>query len=406
MASNSILKVLSGLVVLAIIAMVVVEKSEHLSWETIFNDLKRLVEQGVPKDNPTDDSVPPEGQKEVSGASSENAEANSPKDGTDDEQSADTQPDSAGTDAVNSSRLVTGVMGSTPGIEQIHSIAEVPWQDAQINRAFNQSKDFACQLLLPETAVKPPLTRLPLGRRGVMGRMAAVTLGLEIDSAADLKLPKASAGAIRSYLVEHRLAIEPIVFQNEHGAAYFGTDCRAAFYENAYPISTIKAEALIEEAIGKFRAIGVLRESKDADGRTLVMAFRYVDSTQMTSLTGSKPRDVTELLFLHLAESSTDKLPRLEVFATTDSRENLHRLSTDTDSVIQDPLPTIAASIRFDNFVLMGLYPAKPVVTGIRLRSSGVISRDTIMKLTGTGPENDRITFQSLLDQFATITNG
>jgi len=394
MASNSILKVLSGLVVVAIIAMIVVDRSEHLRWETIFDDLKRLAEEGVPADSPTEDSGSPDGQQEPAESSVEDAAESDP------------QPDSAGAGAVNHSRLVTGVMGSTPSIDQIHSIAEVPWQDSQVNRAFNQSKDFACELLLPETAVKPPLTRLPLGKRGVMGRMAAVTVGLEIDSTADLKLPKASAGAIRKYLAEHRLAIEPIVFQNEQGAAYFGTDCRAAFYEIAYPTSTIKAEALIEEAIGKFRAIGVLRENKDADGRTLVMAFRYVDSTQKTGLTSTKPREVTELLFLHLAESSTEKLPKLEVFATTDSRQNLHRLSTDTDSVIQDPLPTIAASIRFDSFVLMGLYPAKPVVTGIRLRSSGVISRDTIIKLTQTGSENDRLTFQSLLDQFATITNG
>lgn len=404
MSSNLAFKILSGLVVLAIIAMVVVEKSEHLAWETIVTDVQRLIQEGVPQKDPdsnTEDSTP-----SVTEEPSETSGAETPTDGEEVKEAAVSESESASAGVGNSSRLVTGVMGATPGIDQINSIAEVPWQEAQINRAFNQSKDFACELLLPDTAVKPPLSRLPLGRRGVMGRMAAVTVGLEIDSAADLKLPKASAGAIRKYLAEHRLAIEPIVFQNEKGAAYFGTDCRAAFYENAYPTSTIKAEALIEEAIGRFRAIGILRENKDADGRTLVMAFRYVDSSKQDTLTATKPREVTELLFLHLAESSKDKLPKLEVFATTDSRQNLHRLTTDTDSVIQDPIPTIAASIRFDSFVLMGLYPAKPVVTGIKLRSSGVITRDTIMKLTQSGNDGDRVTFQSLLDQFATITNG
>lgn len=398
MATNNIFKVFSALVLIAIIAMVVVEKSDDLSWSTLSTDLKRIVEEGRAEEevfsdsDPTDDSATPD----------------SPV-GTNDEPESNSQAESASGDTGDTSdggRLVVGVMGSTPTIDQIHWITETPWQESQVNRAFNQSKDFACKLLLPETAVKPPLTRLPLGRRGVMGRMAAVTVGLEIDSAADLKLPTASAGAIRKYLNEHRLAIEPIVFQDEQGNAYFGTDCRAAFYQLAYPTSTIKAEPLIEEAIGKFRAIGVLRESANADGRTLVMAFRYVDSTEKDGLIRSKPKEVTELLFLHLAESSSDKLPKLEIFATTNSRQNLQRLVTDTASVIQDPLPTISAAIRFDNFILMGLYPAKPVVTGIRLRSSGVISFDTIMKLTQTGPEKDRVTFQNLLDQFAIITSG
>jgi hypothetical protein len=395
MATNTILKFLSVMVILAIVAMVVVDKSDNLSWSTIADDLKRIVENGINSNKTENDTVPsadePEGNTIDFNGEQPVPEPLAPVEG----------------DSGASSRLVVGVMGATPAIDQIHSIATVPWQESEINRAFNQSKAFACELLLPETAVKPPLTRLPLGRRGVMGRMAAVTVGLEIDSVADLKLPTASAGAIRKYLEEHRLAIEPIVFQDENGNAYFGTDCRAAFYKNAYPTSTIKAEPLIEEAIGRFRAIGILREGEDADGRTLVMAFRYVDSTQKDGLTNAKPNEVTELLFLHLAQSSSpDKLPKLEIFATTDSRQNLHRLVTDTDSVIQDPLPTISAAIRFDTFVLMGLYPAKPVVTGIRLRSSGVISYDTIVKLTQTGSEKDRATFQSLLDQFATITSG
>ncbi len=406
MTTNTILKFLSAFVLLAIVAMIAVEKIDGLSWGTLPADLKRIIEEGGAGIDQAEDSSTPQEPKESATNALEGSETSESESESGVEKESYGTPDSASLSGGDGGRLVVGVMGATPTIDQIHSIIEVPWQESQINRAFNQSKDFACKLLLAETAVKPPLSRLPLGRRGVMGRMAAVTVGLEIDSAADLKLPTASAGAIREYLIQHRLAIEPIVFQDEKGNAYFGTDCRAAFYQIAYPTSTIKAEPLIEEAIGKFRAIGVLREGANADGRTLVMAFRYVDSTQKDGLVSAKPKDVTELLFLHLAESSPDKLPKLEVFATTNSRQNLHRLVTDTDSVIQDPLPTISASIRFDNFILMGLYPAKPVVTGIRLRSSGVISYDTIMKLTKTGSEKDRVTFQSLLDQFAIITNG
>ncbi|HBJ35027.1 MAG TPA: hypothetical protein DDZ51_09755 [Planctomycetaceae bacterium] len=406
MTTNTVFKILSAVVLLAVVAMIAVEKIDGLSWGTLPADLKQLIEErasGTESVEPVnDESWLMEPTASIQGRNGKSEPYNE----TGFRKETDNPSDSANATANDGGRLVVGAMGATPTIDQIHSIGEVPWQESQVNRAFNQSKDFACKLLLPETAVKPPLTRLPIGRRGVMGRMAAVTVGLEIDSAADLKLPTASAGAIREYLTEHRLAIEPIVFQDEKGNAYFGTDCRAAFYKNASPTSTIKAEPLIDEAIGKFRAIGVLREGENANGRTLVMAFRYVDSTQKDGLVSAKPKDVTELLFLHLSESSSDKLPKLEVFATTNSRQNLHRLVTAAESVIQDPLPTISASIRFDSFILMGLYPAKPVVTGIRLRSSGVISIDTIMKLTQTGSEKDRVSFQSLLDQFAIITNG
>jgi len=394
MVPNGLLKFLSVFLVIAVIAMVVVEKSEGLSWDSLLAQVSQSIKVNVVAEGQTDLSGDDESSASSESLSNEPAVTAAEPSGVEESDSA----------SVSGERLVVGVMGATPAIDQIHSIAAVPWLESEINRAFNQSADSACQLLLPDTPVKPPLTRQPVGRRGVMGRMAALTVGLEIDSAAELKLPQASSGAIRGYLSDHRLAIEPIVFQDEQGKPYFGTDCRAAFYPVAYPTSTVKSEPMIEDAIGRFRAIGILREGSTADGRTLVMAFRYVDSSAKEGLITAKPRDVTELLFLHLSAGSTDKLPLLEVFATSDSRQNLHRLTVDGASVLQDPQATISASIRFDSFVLMGLYPAKPVVTGIRQRSSGVISFETIKKLTTASDEKDRMTFQSLLDQFASLT--
>jgi len=311
----------------------------------------------------------------------------------------------SGTEARPGSRLAVGILGSIPEAKQLHSIAEVPWLQSQADRAFNQSKSFACQLLVPDVAVKPLLTRPSSGRRGVMGRIPVVTIGLEVDEKSKSKLPQASRGAIQAYLRDHRLAIEPIVYQDADGQAYFGTDCRAAFYPVSNPTTTIKPEPMIEEAMGRFRALGVLDEGSATPGRTLVMAFRYVQKAndQITQLL--PPKDVTELLFLHIASGEPGALPRLEVFATTNERQNLHRLIT-SSSTSEEPLPVISATIQFEKFILMGLYPASPIVTGVRQRSAGVMSIDTILKLTKFNVEADRLSFEQLLDQFATITNG
>jgi hypothetical protein len=304
---------------------------------------------------------------------------------------------------VEESRLVVGTLGAVPAASQIHSISQVPWLESEVNAAFDNAGDFACRMLLPDVPVKPYLSRPASGTRGVLGRLPAVTVGLEVDSNARSKLPQTSRGAIEAYLRDHRLAIQPIIYQDEHGQPYFGTDCRAAFYPVATPSTTIKAEPMIEEAIGRFRALGVLRESAEADGRTLVMAFRYVQLDPMRLTRSENASQVTELLFFHLPVGSTDKAPVLEVYATSESRQKLHRLMTQ-DLSVGETMPVISASIRFDSFVLMGLYPAKPVVTGFRQRATAVLGIDTALKLTKYADGEDQLTFQQLLDQFSSLT--
>lgn len=306
-------------------------------------------------------------------------------------------------EGVPGSRLVVGAMGAVPAREQIPAISEVPWLESEVNRAFAQAADRACRLLVPDTAVSPPLSRPGTGRRGVIGRVPAVTVGLEVDRDAQAKLPQASRGAIEAYLRDHRLAITPIIYQDESGTPYFGADSRAAFYPVSRPTTTIKAEPMIEDAVSRFRALGLLREGSESTGRTLVMAFRFTQTEKDRISRAERPIEVTELFFLHLTSDSPEKTPRLEVFATSDSRQNLHRLMTQ-DSIIQQPLPVLSATIRFENFVLMGLYPSNPVVTGVRQRSSGVMSADTVLKLTKYAAEEDRITFERLLDEFALLT--
>jgi hypothetical protein len=379
MKSNGLLKLLSVLLFVAAIGMVVVEVQKTMSLESrdTPQDSASRIEAGAMATDPgrSEEIVPADST--VSGSMATPGE-------------------------VSRSRLAVGVLGATPDRDQIHSIAEVPWLDSQANRAFNEAKDFACQLLPPDTPVKQPLTRSPAGRSGLMGRIPSATVGLEVDSASKLKLPRASRGAIEAYLRDHRLVIEPIVYQDSQGQAYFGTDCRAAFYQIAYPTLSIKAEGMIEEAVTRFRVLGVLREDTSSFGRTLVLAFRFVQQESEGSTSGA-PQQVTELLFFHLAINESGNLPSIQVFATSDSRQNLHRLSKDL-SIIDEPVPMISASIRFEKFILMGLYPANPIVTGVRQRAAAVMSRDTVLRSTKSGDLGDRVTFQQLLDQFSSIT--
>jgi len=77
----------------------------------------------------------------------------------------------------------------------------------------------------------------------------------------------------------------------------------------------------------------------------------------------------TELLILHLRPDATPSNPRFDMFATVNGRETIHRLEN-SEALLTDPMPTIKAEIKFGRYVMMGLYPASPMVTGIELRSS------------------------------------
>ena len=135
------------------------------------------------------------------------------------------------------------------------------------------------------------------------------------------------------------------------------------------------------------------------------MAFRYTQQANQMITKTTVAGNVTELMFLHLAQTEPGNLPKLEVFATSDSRQNLHQLVL-SSTLTEDPLPTIAATIRFEKFVLMGLYPADPIVTGFRQRAIGVMSLETILRLTNAATKEDRLTFEQVLDRFSSIVSG
>ena len=109
-----------------------------------------------------------------------------------------------------------------------------------------------------------------------------------------------------------------------------------------------------------------------------------------------------ELLLLHLTPDSTADDLSIQVFVTSDERTNLHRL--DTDGIrLNSPTATISADVQFNQTVLLGMYPADPVVTGIRYRSSGILSMDTIKRLSMADGERSAVSLTEVLDQFSKL---
>lgn len=357
MTYNPLLKIFSGVVALAIVGM--------LAWQ--------LTQEA---------SQPRPGQP---GSGSE---------------SVDTSTRAGGATAQPGSRLTVGVMGAAPSVGEVVSIKEIPWLPSQINQAYREAEYNTCQLLLPDLPVAPPLTTPEAGQRGHLGRVPAFTIGLEIDDDAKSKLPATTKSTIVGYLRDHQIAIAPILYQDEQGQAYFGTDCRAAFFPVRKPDVTVRPEPMVQDAIARFRVLGVLGGDLSDDGRTLVMAFRYLKSQNRLTGGADGSQFETELFFLHLAPNTTPGEIAISVYATTEGRQNLHRLAV-AGKPGETPVPSIIATIRFDSFVMMGLYPSQPVVTGVKNYATSVLGVDTIRRLTSSELGETRLSFQAVLDRFA-----
>jgi hypothetical protein len=292
MISNTLLKIVSGFLLAIIVAVIVLEIGNKNPAFMIQTDARH--EENALTDAPA---------------------ASSDTDENESSRPAPTELSSTYTEA--GSRLVVGALGATPAQNEIVTISEIPWLTSQINRAFRDAEDASCTLLAPDVTLERKLGSSQPGGRRSLGRIPALTVGLEIDESAKKSLPVTTKGAIQGYLREHRLAIEPTVYEGEEGKLYFGTDCRAAFYKPSSPISTVKAEPMIDEAIGRFRALGVLGGNLATNGRTLLMAFRYVKSaSRLTAISGGIDTE-TELLFLHLDSNATPQNLKFSAFVTS-----------------------------------------------------------------------------------------
>ena len=314
-------------------------------------------------------------------------------------------------------RLRLGKIGSTPRRSEVTSIPSLPIARNQIRRQYSLAKGRACRMLVPGAAVTPAHSEPPQGRAATLGRVPAITVGLKMNSAGRQKLPTVTRGQVDAYFREHRLSIQPVVYRDASGQHYFGTDCQAAFFELDRPGIAVKSEPMIELAVKRFRTLGIImpqdsQSTEEEAARTLVMAFTFDRSDLTISNLGGRNRNSTELLLFHLPIAEThdlssgamrhQKVP-IEVFITSDDRTNLHRLDT-VGARVNAPNPTISADIRFDKMVLLGLYPAEPVVTDIHYQSAGSLPMDTLHRLTDGANSQEAVSVSDVLDRFSLLS--
>lgn len=304
--------------------------------------------------------------------------------------------------------LRTGVIGATPSRSDITVIQKFPYAHHAVRLAYANARDRACRLLVPGAPVSPPLSRPRVGQASSLGRMTVMTLGLEFDVTGPKKLPAITRGQVEKYFREHRLAVQPILYCDKNNRPYFGTDCEAAFYEIQRPGTTLKPEPMIGVAIARFRALGIVgtvdgkEGPDDVLGRTLALAFTFAKKDDTITGASDKAQLVTEVMLLHLTPDCLGDEPEVQVFVTSDERTNLHRLET-SGMRLNSPTPLISSDIQFNKTVLMGMYPAAPVVSGIRYRSSGILSMETVKRLGTADGDRPAVSLTEILDQFGKL---
>ncbi|MDA8743853.1 hypothetical protein N9N28_04380 [Rubripirellula amarantea] len=331
------------------------------------------------------------------------------------------ESDTNKTTKVDSPELIlkVGKIGSTPDRQEVTTISHLPYTGTEIRRIYTASADRACRMLVPGSPVVPARTGARPGRVGTYGRIPTFTIGLTLGSEGIDKLPTVTRTQVEKYLRKHRLSVQPILFHDESGHLYFGTDCQTAFFELDRPGVTVDAEPMIETAVQRFRALGIvgdgssarisspggMQETNTVLGRTLAMAFTFEKAEGLLALTSTKPKVTTELLLLHLPAESTVDNPDVRVFITSDDRQTLHRLDVSNER-LHSPIPTISAEIRFAKTVLMGMYPAGPIVTGIRFRSEGVVPMEAVLQMTRASKETGAspMSVTEILDQFGDLS--
>ena len=319
--------------------------------------------------------------------------------------------------------LNVGRIGSAPRREQVLSIDRLPDSESEVRRAFQAAAGRANRILPPGGDVAPPLQRSG-GQSGTMGRTTAITIGLQLSPGAGAKLPSAVRTQVERYFEDHRLAVQPIIYHDADGQPYFGTDTASAFFRMDRPARTLEPESMIQQAVARFRTLGVVSDvssslnatSRVADssaGRTLAMAFAF--SQSIGSSVNAPTRTVYELLLLHLPASSSlaaggnggqdvvslgrGDVPEINVFITSDNRTVLHRVLGDPRLAASGG-PAISASVRFDDMTMLGLYPAKPVVTDMDYRRGGSISMSIVDRFIDASTP---VSLPAILDRFTDL---
>ncbi len=281
----------------------------------------------------------------------------------------------------------------------IPRLNEIPWERQEIELAQRAFRSGASRLLPAGEDVFPLPEELGEITNPIFSfRKSAVVVGLQVDPAAQQQLPKLSRGEIEGYLNKHALALQAMIYRNQQGDMTFAGPVDAAFTTKSTPGTTAVPEAMIKDAVQNIRLLGAIPNSTkvgDPTTRTLVLSFSY--QRDLLDPGALRPTLVTdyELLFLHLVkdEAGLLKEPTIAAFATTEGRKNFIEIQPTGNA------PNIMASIRFDEFKLMGLYPASPVVTGVRCQSRYSTKTEDIRARLRGGVDLPPISLGQLLDE-------
>ncbi|MEM6978595.1 MAG: hypothetical protein AAF539_02935 [Planctomycetota bacterium] len=301
--------------------------------------------------------------------------------------------------------LKVGRIGTATHYDQLPTVSDIPTTGSDARRLYRQAKVGVCNMVLEGLPVQRKLSPVEDGVAGIVGRVPALTIGLELDEAGRDKLPTVVCAQVQQYLGKHRLSVQPMIYHDETGQCFFGSECQAAFYELDRPGLTVRAEPMIETAVSRFRMLGALRSetprptSRESQARTVAMGFTFERQTELVSGAVGK-QNAIEWLFLHLPPDATPENPNIQVFVTKNDRQEIHLLNTQ-DSGVTSPLATISATVRFDKMVLMGVYPSEPVVNRIDFRSQAVMPTHAMRKLKSIGDET--LTWTEVLDQFGEL---
>ncbi len=280
-------------------------------------------------------------------------------------------------------------------------LKSIPWEDWELRRAFVQASSRFCRLLPSGTSVNEDFRPKNVERTVFEGRPTVFKIGLEVDPLARGKLPVMSKSTIEGYLDDHLLAIQPVVLKTAKGFSFTG-EVRCAFFDRHSPTRTLEPEAMIATAVREFRVLGVYDETGNDDvklARTLVMAFRFMKQENELNLVISKPVEAFEMMIIHLSDSQESSPAQTLSFATAENRKDLQLLSLAAGSASIEE-PSVKANIRFEKFHTMGMYPADPVVTGIRNRVVATMPLDDFQKQLQPLENSKTVMLSEILEQF------
>lgn len=284
------------------------------------------------------------------------------------------EPASAETDAATSIKQPSAD-SSAPKSEATATIPllkRIPWTQEEIAQLFEKAADHGCcEMYGADAEIFPETNELSPTAGSDTKRLPAFSVALTMSPQVQDSLPRLSRKRIISYLENHVLVLQSTVCRASDGGLEFGTKLEAGLCLTSKPSRSLKAEPMIAAAVSDFRTLGYY-QSGEATGhrgqRTLVLAFRYVVAESEDDSESAKATEEFELIFLHVPSRQTVESGNMVVFATSDGRTNFHALAH-SDPHMLTHSPTIVASVRFDHFKYFGLYPTKPVVTGLNLRS-------------------------------------